>query len=135
MVAEPYAPMSHRSSAPLLSFLLVTVTPALKAHHASDAAPRQAQHSAIPWQRAGFDGAKSASTYAAPAKIDIWEYDSPSDPKFSAMVPSGFGEDRPLFNPDEPPYEVEKESVRLHLILTFFSGCCSHAATNGHVCF
>ncbi len=47
----------------------------------------------------------------APAKVDIWEYDSPADPKFSAMVPSGFGPDRPVFNPDEPPYEVEKESV------------------------
>ena len=63
------------------------------------------------WQRTGFDGAKSASTYVAPAKIDYWEYDSPADPKFSALVPSGFGADRPLFNPDEPPYEVEKESV------------------------
>jgi len=33
-------------------------------------------------------------------------------PRFSALTPSGFGADRPLFNPDEPPYEVERESVR-----------------------
>ncbi len=31
--------------------------------------------------------------------------------RFSALTPSGFGADRPLFNPDEPPYEVERESV------------------------
>ena len=60
---------------------------------------------------AGFDGFKSASKYKAPAKIDIWEYDTPADPKFAALMPSGFGVDRPLFNPDEPPYEVERESV------------------------
>ena len=65
------------------------------------------------WQwRAGFDGFKSASVYKAPPKVDIWEYDTPADPKFAALTPSGFGADRPLFNPDEPPYEVERESVR-----------------------
>ena len=85
----------------------------------------------------GFDGFQSASTYKAPPRIDIWEYDTPADPRFAALTPSGFGVDRPLFNPDEPPYEVERESVGRHTPGTLVrraSHFCSFSPLHGVLC-
>lgn len=47
-----------------------------------------------------------------PPTKEIFDYDSPNDPKLSALSPSGMHTGRAVFPHYAPPYMAERESVR-----------------------
>ena len=62
--------------------------------------------------------------YEPPPVKQIFDYDSPNDPKMSLLMPSGVEEGRSVFPQFEPPYENETESVRSHQFsITQVPGC------------
>ncbi len=77
------AQVYDRSHHPSSNFRLAVAN----ARHLGHAAERaivgfaQRRESQKAQSRAGFDGFQSASTYRTPPRIDIWEYDTPADPR------------------------------------------------------